>query len=48
MIEYKIAQEENAKELYNKRQKEMSKLRQMVNDTREAHNNVRIRVQEAA
>ena len=48
MIEYKIQQEENAKELYVKKQNEMKKLRNIVFETREAEANVRYKVQLAA
>ena len=47
MIEYRIQQEVNAKELYTKKQRELSKLRAIVTEIRESEARVKDRVEEA-
>jgi len=46
MLECKIEQEENAKQLHEKKTREMIKLRNLVQNTRDAEANVRIKVQQ--
>jgi hypothetical protein len=48
MLEFKIEQEQNARELFNKRRKEQMKLSRIVQETREQEANVRFKVEQSA